>query len=543
MFSNASIKKKLILPIVFMILVFAASSFFNVSSTWKQIELSNQFNLQLLPVQNDLNDAYRDLYQATAAMSGIALSRSNEELEHHLFEFDDNAYKAIPRMQKTMNLVEIMPNNHSSNVNELVDSTKLWLAEYDRLKALPRSEWANYYSNNLDLFDNHFIDVRKKLNIVKDALELKQTQLESEISDARNQGELILEGGVIFVILTGAGIIILLNTSVIKPIIELKSALTQIASGDGDLTQRMQVKSKDELGEVANAFNEFVTRIQSTVIQVISTSNTLRSEMVTLENLANNIAHATQNQQKDSELVASAVHEMQATSHSVSQNAAETAESSKSANSQIEITNASLNQTIDSISQLSSNVQSAGQVIDTLNTDVGQIASVLEVIRGIAEQTNLLALNAAIEAARAGEQGRGFAVVADEVRSLASRTQDSTGVIHSMIEKLQSGADKAVSVMRESELSSVQTIDKAGEARESLHSILSVIGEMNEKNTHIATASHQQSTVSDELNENIQGIADSSSSIVSIVQDAQSTLEELSGQCLRLDQLVSEFRT
>ncbi|NOH98151.1 methyl-accepting chemotaxis protein [Vibrio sp. 99-70-13A1] len=543
MFSNASIKKKLILPIVFMILVFAASSFFNVSSTWKQIELSNQFNLQLLPVQNDLNDAYRDLYQATAAMSGIALSRSNEELEHHLFEFDDNAYKAIPRMQKTMNLVEIMPNNHSSNVNELVDSTKLWLAEYDRLKALPRSEWANYYSNNLDLFDNHFIDVRKKLNIVKDALELKQTQLESEISDARNQGELILEGGVIFVILTGAGIIILLNTSVIKPIIELKSALTQIASGDGDLTQRMQVKSKDELGEVANAFNEFVTRIQSTVIQVISTSNTLRSEMVTLENLANNIAHATQNQQKDSELVASAVHEMQATSHSVSQNAAETAESSKSANSQIEITNASLNQTIDSISQLSSNVQSAGQVIDTLNTDVGQIASVLDVIRGIAEQTNLLALNAAIEAARAGEQGRGFAVVADEVRSLASRTQDSTGVIHSMIEKLQSGADKAVSVMRESELSSVQTIDKAGEARESLHSILSVIGEMNEKNTHIATASHQQSTVSDELNENIQGIADSSSSIVSIVQDAQSTLEELSGQCLRLDQLVSEFRT
>jgi len=543
MFSNASIKKKLILPIVFMILVFAASSFFNVSSTWKQTELSNQFNLQLLPVQNDLNDAYRDLYQATAAMSAIALSRSDKEFEHHLFEFDDNAYKAIPRMQKSMNLVEIMPSNHSSNVNELVDSTKQWLAEYDRLKSLPRSEWASYYSNNLDLFETHFIDVRKKLNIVKDALELKQTQLESEISDARNQGELILEGGVLFVILTGVSIIILLNTSVIKPIIELKSALNQIASGNGDLAQRMQVKSKDELGEVASAFNEFVTKIQSTVIQVIHTSNTLRSEMVSLESLTKNIAHATHNQQKDSELVASAVHEMQATSHSVSQNAAETAESSKSANSQIEVTNTTLNQTIDSISQLSENVQSAGQVIDTLNSDVGQIASVLEVIRGIAEQTNLLALNAAIEAARAGEQGRGFAVVADEVRSLASRTQDSTGVIQTMIEKLQFGADKAVSVMRESELSSVTTIDKAGEARESLHSILSVIGEMNEKNAHIATASHQQSTVSDELNENIQGIADSSASIVSTVQDAQSTLEELSGQCLLLNQLVSEFRT
>jgi methyl-accepting chemotaxis protein len=302
------------------------------------------------------------------------------------------------------------------------------------------------------------------------------------------------------------------------------------------------VKTQDEIGNLANAFNQFVSKIQATVSQVIESSNTLRNEMENLSSLTTTIANSTVSQQKDSEAVAAAVHEMQVTSRNVSDSANEAAVASQTANDELTNTNVILDQTVSSIRSLASEIESASHVINTLDHDVSNIASVLDVIRGIAEQTNLLALNAAIEAARAGEQGRGFAVVADEVRSLASRTQQSTGEIQTMIEKLQSGAGQAVEVMRGSQNSSDETIQSAGRASQSLSEILNAISRMNEMNTHIATAASQQSTVSDEVNSNVQGIADSSTSIVEIVNQAQASLAMLSEQTQRLDHQVSQFK-
>lgn len=544
MFNNLSIKQKIVLPLSLMIVLLTVSSVLNVLTMWKQTELSDTLNDQVIPSLFTLEDAYRDLYQATSAIQGLALAQTQAEIDHHLFEYKDNAYKALPRMKKVMSLSDqgVLPRSHASEVQQLVSTGEQWLQSYEAMISKPQSQWVNYYESNKAEFEHQFGAVRDQLNVVKDAIEAKRKTLKTDIAAAAFRAEVILEAGIAVVILAALGMVALLLKTVVKPINDIKEAMVQIASGEGDLSQRISINSQDEIGQLAGGFNQFVTKIQATVSQVVESSNTLRQEMNNLNALTSTIADSTVGQQRDSEAVAAAVHEMQVTSRNVSDSATEAALASQTANEELSNTNVILEQTVAAIRDLAGEIESASQVINTLDNDVSNIASVLDVIRGIAEQTNLLALNAAIEAARAGEQGRGFAVVADEVRSLASRTQKSTGEIQAMIEKLQAGAAQAVEVMQGSKTSSEDTIQSAGLATESLAEILNAIARMNEMNTHIATAAGQQSSVSDEVNSNVQGIADGSTSIVDVVSQAQQSLSMLSEQTQQLDKQVSQFR-
>ena len=538
-----SVKTKIALPIVAIVSLFSVISTFNVMKLNEQAEVNYKLIELVQPVNESLEDAYRDLYQVTAAAQGLMLSTTNAEREHHTFEFQDNAYKAIPRLKKVEVLYQenILPLNTQVELTTLINAAEKWVELYEPLFSDPNNAQA-YYQKNHNQLEEQFKIMRKQLKSISKLIVSEQVKLGEQSHYGINSGKIISEIGAISAVIFGLFAIWLSINWIVKPIQSLESAMSEVASGDGDLTKRIAVTSNDEIGKLAQAFNLFVSKIHTTVSDVIASSNTVRSEMDNIQVLTKNIAKFSSSQQQESEVVAAAVHEMQVTSNTVNENANEAAQASLGATAEADTTEAILQQTVISIQGLANEITLAGTVIHTLDSDVSNIASILGVIKGIADQTNLLALNAAIEAARAGEQGRGFAVVADEVRALASKTQYSTGEIEKMIERLQSGAKEAVFAMESSTKSGKETIDLASEASKSLQHITRAIVVMNDMNTHIATAANEQSHVSDDVNSNVQRIADNSSEMVLMVSRSESACISLSEQCERLDGLVSQFK-
>ncbi|MGF1753828.1 methyl-accepting chemotaxis protein, partial [Vibrio makurazakiensis] len=434
----------------------------------------------------------------------------------------------------------VLDSRSRNEYTALIQSAKKWVSLHEPLFSNPK-EAAEYNAQTTPAIDKEFAIVREQLRSIRGLIEEKQTELRQQANDSIQSSKLVIEIGMAMAVLAALAAMWLSNRFIIKPIQNVEKAMNEIASGDGDLSQRMSVEGDDEIARLSSAFNLFVGKIHVTVEQVIFASNAVRAEMENIKSLTQSVAEFSSNQQQESEVVAAAVHEMQVTSQTVSGNATDAASASSGAHDEVESANATLTQTVGSIEQLGRDIDNASSVVHELDTDVKNIASILDVIKGIAEQTNLLALNAAIEAARAGEQGRGFAVVADEVRALASKTQESTGEIESMIERLEAGAKQAVSVMGESKKSSESTISKAEMAASSLSEIRNSIGLMNDMNTQIATAASQQSNVSEDVNQNVQRIAESTMHMVEMASSAENACMALQEQCESLDTLVSQF--
>lgn len=292
------------------------------------------------------------------------------------------------------------------------------------------------------------------------------------------------------------------------PVRRLNTAMSDIASGDADLTQRLDDSANDEFGELARSFNRFVANIQQVVKEVKERSDELDENVTALRNTSSTSRSSVESQQSEIDMIATAINEMSAAAGEIAQNAQQTAEAAENADQESRESLLTVTASRDAVQKLSNEVNAAAEVIDTLGKDVSSITTVLEVIQGIAEQTNLLALNAAIEAARAGEAGRGFAVVADEVRNLAQRTQSSTEEINNMIERLQKGAGDAVEVMKASTAVSNVSMEKAQDAMESLNRIAEAITAISQMTSQIATASEEQTSVTEELNASITRIAD-----------------------------------
>lgn len=294
---------------------------------------------------------------------------------------------------------------------------------------------------------------------------------------------------------------------VTAPIKEVVNALQDIAEGEGDLTQRIKNRG-GEIGELAENFNLFVAKIQVLVVQVKSNMDEMTASVNSMAEIASRTNKGVNQQRTETEQVGVAMNEMSLASQEVAANALEAADNAQRVDDGVTVTKATLSDTVNSIRKLAEDIDHASTVINNLKGDVGNIVSVLDVIRGIAEQTNLLALNAAIEAARAGEQGRGFAVVADEVRTLASRTQESTQEIQQMIERLQSGAQEAVDVIEVGKSAGEKTVVKANNAETELDEVTRAISTINDMNTQIAAAVEEQTAVTEDINRSLTRIVD-----------------------------------
>ena len=333
----------------------------------------------------------------------------------------------------------------------------------------------------------------------------------------------------------------LLIRVLMRPIGSLRDAIKDVASGHGDLTQRLDTDTDPEFSELAEGFNTFTGTLQ----QLIKQSKAIGEEIIhgteqTLQGSVESV-NAMHQQLQELEQLATAMHEMSVTATQVAGNAQSAANAAKEADAATEEGSAVVNDTTRSIDTLAARIDQAVEEVQGLEAATANIETILKVINDIADQTNLLALNAAIEAARAGESGRGFAVVADEVRTLASRTQQSTTEIRSMIEQLQSGAGAVSAAMNESKRTAVEAVDKSKLANTALQTIRHAIAQINDMNIQIASAAEEQSLVAEEINNNTVKIKDLSTLVSEAAEGANLAMQAQTENVREQAAVMSKF--
>ncbi|GHF88462.1 methyl-accepting chemotaxis protein [Thalassotalea marina] len=347
--------------------------------------------------------------------------------------------------------------------------------------------------------------------------------------------------GIISLLVTVVLLQVLFN-HLMKPIYRLNAAIKDISEGDGDLTQRLTIDSQDEIGQLSANFNGFIETVHNSMKQVKLSAQALEQHIEQVRQSAYSGIQMAEQQLSRGTNVSSAITELNSSSTEISSNANNASELTSAIRAQSQEGMAALNANIDSIKQLSSTMQSSSGDIEKLRANAQNIASILDVIMGVSSQTNLLALNAAIEAARAGEAGRGFAVVADEVRQLAQRTQEAATEIETMIENLQQGTVSVVDSMEQSQSNSTESVEKANIADERMQAIVMSLQDVDNENHAVAEATRQQSDVIKSIDEDIMQLMELNQQSVNNLQQTDQACDSLQDEFSGLNELVSKFK-
>ncbi|BBQ54303.1 methyl-accepting chemotaxis protein [Aeromonas jandaei] len=545
MFKNMSIGQKLSAGFAILALLVLGLAWFSISQLAKLYDDTETITTNLLPstrYASQMHVAILDARRSELAQVIGGLNKDAQEVSERTLTFN----KAKQEFETAADKYGALP--FTTDEEKQV---------YDQL----RSAGAKYFSVHEELmsaFAAGDLDKVRSLRKNETRAALEETgaksyrlrEINNEIAEQMTKGVADLYDSartmsiVVSLITLGFVVVIawLLTGQIRNPVMALLEQTRRVSAGD--LTSRidMQQFNNDELGTLAKGFGEMQTNLRTLVSEVSGSVVQLSSAAEEISSVASQSANNMHSQQHELNQLATAMNEMQATVQEVSRNTSDAASAATSASETAELGAKTVNDSIQRIERVASAIESTAVVIRQLGDDSRNIGMVLEVIRGIAEQTNLLALNAAIEAARAGEQGRGFAVVADEVRTLAKRTQDSTSQINNIIAELQQRAEQAGSTMQQSQDLMNTTVATAREAGESISQISGSVSSISHMNIQIATATEEQGAVSEELNRNVVNISHASEEVASGATQMAQACNELNHLATQLQEMVRRFR-
>ncbi|AVU77785.1 chemotaxis protein [Pseudomonas rhizophila] len=380
------------------------------------------------------------------------------------------------------------------------------------------------------------------LQLPLDAVMAELQALQKDL-DAQRQTD-IFGMAMVGLVIAGIGLLViwLVAHGIARPLKQMVAMLDDIAQGEGDLTRRLVSDRADELGAIAKGFNTFLSKLQGMITQVVTSVQSVSDSSEHTADIAIRTNQGVHKQMVEIDQVATAVHEMTATAQDVARNATQAAQAAGHADQAASQGMQIVRDTSTSIGALAVEIGKAVGVVQALAKDSENINAILTAIRGIAEQTNLLALNAAIEAARAGEQGRGFAVVADEVRNLAQKTQQATEEIQTMIQQLQQGTRDVVRVMEDSQHRTDESVQHAAKAAQALETITQAVSVINDMNTQIASAAEEQSAVADDINRNVINIGQVANEVAGGADESSAASADLTKLAEQQRRLINQFK-
>ncbi|KJU78907.1 chemotaxis protein [Ectopseudomonas oleovorans] len=539
-FADLGFRWKIALPILLLAALLVAMGTLGVRGITQVAESSTTLTNRHLPAISLLLNADRDLYQAFVA-------------ERSLLDEDSGSHAAQLRASHAENLQQAYDRVHKFAAMQPGSEALALVAEFDR----GFERWKATSSRVLEMASSDpnaasrlsFADSEAQFEEARTAIdklgELEDNAANAVGTDAIARGEaLVWQQGLIIAIglLVCLVLVVGFPLLVTRPLHNLLYRIEQIADGDGDLRVRLDVLSRDELGKLSHAFNRFLDKLQPLIKEVGRVTGEVADSAQSLAGMAAANDRLISSEHAAVDQVSTAATEMSVAVHEVARNAQNAADAARHAEVQSREGAQVVGATIHSIRQLAQEVESASDTIQTLEQETANIGAVLAVIKGIAEQTNLLALNAAIEAARAGEQGRGFAVVADEVRALAARTQESTKDIQQMIERLQAGVQNAVKATHSGSARARQSVEQAAGVDQALSVTGDSVQRINDMAAQIATACEEQSSVTEEIARNISDIRDLSNEAAQTSEQSTRASQHLSELSHGLAQLVGRFR-